>query len=171
MIKQENRKSVKITLHRTELLYDIKNYAYIEGDLIQEGTEPARHYVLDITEQGNIDRVSRVLNLAYAATVEALYPYSKVACDDVDERDDILTEPTEYVYTLSVPEQFSKTTVTLLARLLHEFLVCRVLTDWFSITKPESSVNWGNKMDEAYSQIMERLNARMGRIRRTQTPF
>lgn len=172
MIKnKEPNKSVKITLKREEILYDIKNYSYIEGDVMPEGNEPTRHYVFDIAEKGNIDRVNRMLALAYAESVEALYPFCKVECSDEEVRDDILVEPAEYVYTLSVPAQFSRTTVNLLSALLHEFMVCRVLADWFSVVKPDSAVNWREKLAGISTQITEGLNSRIGRLRRTQTPF
>ena len=129
-------KTVKLLFKRSELLYDIKNYAYVEGDVMQVNTEHDRHQVQDIGETGNIDRVTKVLDLAYAESVEALFPYTKQDVEQVTEMDNMPTvvydeeppadEGSDEVFTnekpdetksqdyeiqLLVPDAYSKTTV------------------------------------------------------------
>lgn len=185
-------KTVKLTFKREELLYDIRNNAYVEGDVMQAKTEHDRHQVQDIGEDGNIDRVTRLLDLAHAECEEALFPYTKENVDQETEMDDTPTfvEPVEetpaeeftneipdakptgdYVIRLLVPDEYSKTTVRLIVRYIHEYMVCRVLADWLSITNPPASANWKAKQDEALEGMKEAVNFRTGRVRRTQTPF
>ena len=216
-------KTVKMTFKREELLYDIRNNAYVEGDVMQVKTEHDRHQVQDIGEDGNIDRVTRVLDLAHAECEEALFPYTKENVEQETEMDDTPTyvepveetsteEPTEeetdtaasgtvadddehyalsddegdeeftnetpaskptgdYVIRLLVPDEYSKTTVRLIVRYIHEYMVCRVLSDWMSITNPPAAANWKAKQDEALEGMKEAVNFRTGRVRRTQTPF
>lgn len=190
-------KTVKMTFKREELLYDIRNNAYVEGDVMQAKTEHDRHQVQDIGEDGNIDRVTRLLDLAHAECEEALFPYTKEDVEQETEMDDRPTyvEPTadaegtmadpevftddttaskptgDYVIRLLVPDEYSKTTVRLIVRYIHEYMVCRVLSDWMSITNPPAAANWKAKQDEALEGMKEAVNFRTGRIRRTQTPF
>lgn len=196
-------KTVKMTFKREELLYDIRNNAYVEGDVMQVKTEHDRHQVQDIGEDGNIDRVTRVLDLAHAECEEALFPYTKENVEQESEMDDTPTyiEPTadvedtmagseetlaeeeftddtpvvkptgDYVIRLLVPDEYSKTTVRLIVRYIHEYMVCRVLSDWMSITNPPAAANWKAKQDEALEGMKETVNFRTGRVRRTQTPF
>ena len=185
-------KTVKLTFKREELLYDIRNNAYVEGDVMQAKTEHDRHQVQDIGEDGNIDRVTRVLDLAHAECAEALFPYTKENVEQETEMDDTPTyvEPVEetpdeeftneipdakptgdYVIRLLVPDEYSKTTVRLIVRYIHEYMVCRVLADWLSITNPPATANWKEKQDEALEGMKEAVNFRTGRVRRTQTPF
>lgn len=196
-------KTVKMTFKREELLYDIRNNAYVEGDVMQAQTEHDRHQVQDIGEDGNIDRVTRVLDLAHAECEEALFPYTKENVEQESEMDDTPTyiEPTadaedtmagseetlaeeeftddtpvvkptgDYVIRLLVPDEYSKTTVRLIVRYIHEYMVCRVLSDWMSITNPPAAANWKAKQDEALEGMKEAVNFRTGRVRRTQTPF
>lgn len=172
MIKHiERRVNAKIKLLRSELLYDISNYAYVEGDVMQAPSEKDRAAVIDIAQEGNIDRVNRVLNLAYDELVEIMFPYTKEACEDEELRDDILIEPSEYVISLLLPVLYSKTSVNLLAKLCHEYMVCRVLSDWLNITKHEGWQSWQIRLADISAQIRTRLNARRGAIRRTQSPF
>jgi hypothetical protein len=164
-------KTVRLVFKRDELLYDCQNIAYIEGDVMKTDDAHDRHQLQDIVEEGNVDRVTRVLDLAIAECVEACYPYSKIPVGQTTDMDDTLTETQNYIVKLWVPDDFSHTTVVLLERMIHELLVCRVLADWFSITYPDKAAAWGAKADAAKEEIHSNLNARIGRVRKTQTPF
>jgi hypothetical protein len=170
MIKPRT-KIVTLTFIRDELLYDCKNLGYVEGDVMRTQDEHDRHQVMDIGEDGNVDRVTRMLDLAFAQCVELCYPYSKVPVEEDTYMDDTLEETDEYIMQLLVPDDFSQTTVTLLERLIHELLVSKVMADWMSITKPESKANWQEKVEELEKGIRTNLDGRCGRVRRTQTPF
>lgn len=171
MNRIERKVKAKIKLLRSELLYDIGNYAYVEGDVMHAPSEKVRAIVIDITQEGNIDRVNRILNLAYDELVEIMFPYTKEVCEDEELRDDILTEPSEYVISLLLPVLYSKTSVNLLSKLCHEYMVCRVLSDWLNITKHDAWQSWQIRLADISAQIRTRLNARRGAIRRTQSPF
>ena len=167
----QRTKIVSLTFKREALLYDIKNYAFVEGDIMQSNEEHSKHQVFDIAEDGNIDRVTRILDLAYAECVEFMYPYTKIECEEEEFRDNNLEEASTYEIKLLVPNDFSQTTVTLINKYAHEYMVCRVLADWLSITKPNSKANWEDKMNQIQEKIQTQLNARCKRIRRAQTPF
>ncbi len=170
MIKPRT-KTVTLTFLREQILYDCKNYSFIEGDTMHTQDEHDRHQVFDIGEDGNIDRFTRILDLAFAECVESCYPYTKENVDDTAELDDTLEERSELVMTLLLPDDFSKTTVELLRRLVHELLVSRVMADWMSMTKPESYASWQTKIDDLKEKISTSLNSRTGRVRRPLAPF
>ena len=44
---------------RKELLYDIENVAYVEGHVMPDEAEHARHTVIDIGAEGNVDILHR----------------------------------------------------------------------------------------------------------------
>lgn len=155
-----------------ELLYDIENYSFVEGDIMNVDDEHIRHHVLDVGQSGNIDRVKRVLNLAHAECVEMLFPYTKENVpEDVNILDNALTASQTYDIDLNLPDGFSLTTVKLLKNLIHEYLVSRVLSDWFSITKPSSHANWENKFQYLKSKIQRSLVSRTGNTKRKCKPF
>ena len=164
------KKEVTLTFKRSELVYDISNYCYVEGDVMPTEAEHARHQVLDVAESGNIDRVTRMLNLAHAECVEFLYPYTKEEVTDGEMSSD-LAEPEQYEIRLSLPIEFSKTTVNKLTNLLHEYLVCSVVADWLSITKPSASENWTNKLYITKTKIQSTLMSRTKILKRKLKPF
>ncbi|MBR5835203.1 MAG: hypothetical protein IKY66_03470 [Bacteroidales bacterium] len=164
-------KQATLTFKRSEVLLDIGNYAYVVGDIMQVDTEHARHQVLDICQEGNIDRVSRVLNLAYSEVVEMLYPYTKELCEKVETTSNDLDAPQEYIITMELPDDFAKSSVTLLTKLIHEYFVYRILEDWLSITAGKYAEVWDKKIENIRSKIHSAKNKRAGRVRRTSSPF
>lgn len=169
---QAQTRSVTLTFKRAELLYDAANYSFVEGDIIATDDPHSPHQVFDIAQAGNVDRVTRVLNLAHAECVEMLYPYTKEEIpEDQEGLDDVLTEPKEYTISLNLPVTFSMTTVELLRHLIHEYLVCRVLSDWLSITKPDSFESWEAKFQTIKEKIRTSLLSRTGKTRLKCKPF
>lgn len=170
--KEPKHKDATLTFKRAELIYDASNYSFVEADILPEGDECRRHQVFDIRQDGNVDRVTRVLNMAHAECVEMLYPYTKEEIPDEQEAlDDVLKEPETYEIKLTLPETFSLTTLRLLEELIHEYLVCRVLADWMSITNPESEANWQRKFTTLREKIRTALVSRTKMIRRKLSPF
>lgn len=150
------RLKVTLTFIVGEVLYDIANMAWVEGDL-KDGAdyEHVRHLVQDIAEDGNRDRVLRVMKLAHAEAGELLYPWSRQEMTDDTSLDNTPVDEDKLVTTLSVPPRTSRNTIILILRLIHEWMVCRVLEDWLSVTLPESSGVWAAKLDSIREQIRE----------------
>ena len=169
--KNVRTKTVSLVFKRSELLYDCANLGFVHGDTMHTDDEHDRHQVMDIVEDGNVDRVTRILNLTMAEVREALYPYTKEEAQDGDSRVDTLTEGEEYTVSLLVPDEFSKTTQTLLEQLIHELLVDRVMQDWLSITYPEKAGIWAGKADEVLRKINKAKNFRMGKKLRPLHPW
>ena len=169
-------KKVTLTFKRDELLYDIRNYTYIEGEAPKSSKSDAaneshdRHPVQAAGDEGNVDRVTRVLDLAFAECVELCYPYTKAELPDVMMMDDALQE-VNYTMQMHLPKDFSQTTVNLIEKSIHELLVCKVVADWMSINKPDSFANWQSKANDAEKSVTKNLNARIGPVRRKMRPF
>lgn len=169
-----SERRVTLVFHREELLYDIRNYAWIEGHVWGvEGEESrhARHTLEEIGEAGNVDRVNRILETVHAVVVEMLYPYTKEDTGEDEVLCDRLHAPRDYVVEMRVPGSMSRTTLRLLVELIHEFMVARVVYDWLSITHPEAARNWLEKALEAQEKIGRIKNNRRGALRRRMHPF
>lgn len=168
--EKEGSLNAVLGFKRDQLLYDIKNYAYIEGSVMETGSSHNRHTVQDVGEEGNVDRVTRVLNLTVSKCKELLYPYTKNDLHHT-ELNDILREPDTYGIVLKVPTDFSQTTLYLLENLIHEYLVCKAVADWMSITNQAKAQTWELKAEEAENEIRINLHNRIARTRRRLHPF
>jgi hypothetical protein len=162
--KKVDRLNVSLTFSREQLLYDIKNYAYVESHVMSPDTEHARHMVADVGEEGNVDRVTRVLDLGVAKCREMLYPWAKMSIFNT-EFNDTLQEQAQYRIDMTVPTTMSETTLSFVERYIHEFLVCRGVSDWLSITNPQKSEVWMEKANEAEREIGRSIHSRVERTR------
>ena len=118
-----------------------------------------KHLVQDVVEDGNRDRVMRIVDLAHAEANEMLYPWSReeitdtpLKLNDEPKAEDVLA------INLNVPTNTSQGTINLILKLVHEWIVCRVLQDWLSIIYPESSAVWAAKIEELREAIRNAKN-------------
>ena len=167
--KQTN--CVTMSFHRRELLHDIQNYSFVDGEILPDEAQCIKHLLQDILEPGNIDRVNRMLDLGYTECLDALYPYTKVDVKDGESTDDKQSTTDVYVIEMNVPEGYSRTTLSHLTNLIHEYLVCRVVGDWGTIANPQGSALWLHKLADIKLKIEESLHRRTGRTRRKVSPF
>lgn len=177
---QDRTKTVVLTFLRSELLNDLDQYGYVEGDVMRVGDPKneaedhlrhGRHQVQDITQDGNIDIVTRKLDLKLAWCREALYPYTKDPVMDNVELDDILEDTDVYTIAMTVPDDFSSTTTEYLEQLIHNLLVWWVLYYWLSITKPEGAEKWLALAKDGEDELKGALARVCGRVYRRMSPF
>lgn len=168
---EKAKKRAFLTLYRDELLYDVKNVAYVIGDVHPEEDSHVAHQIQDVGEEGNIDRVTRMMDLAFAKCCNELYAHVKKDFECGTERDDIGRERAYYRMEMLVPVDFAEPALTYLTRLVHEYIVDWVLFDWFSIAAPDKAESWGLKAGVMLDEMKSALTGRLGRTRKTLTPF
>lgn len=160
-----------IGIKRDRVLYDVSNICYVEGHIMPEETGVhQKHTVKDVAEAGNIDIVSRAMDVAVATLKEVLYQFTMHDIHDT-VLDDKLKEPEFYGIVLDLPSGFSQTTLNLISRLAHKYIVNRVVSEWFAIAYPAKAEMWESRAEKCIDEIMRNINNRPGRIRRKLHPF
>ena len=159
-----------LTFNRKDLLYDISNRAYIIGDSLPDEREHAKHQLIDIVQDGNVDYVTRMLDKAHAECAEFLYSCTKVACDTDMKYDDKLNEIESYIITMVINTNVSQTSLNLITKLVHEYMVFNVLRS-FIIMVGLSDQYGKDEIENIQNQIRVRLNASTNIVRRKQHPF
>ena len=169
---RRNRQEVTVTLRRQNLLYDIRNCAYIESHTLPDDAPHIRHLVADIAEEGNIDRLDRVIALAFSILIERLGRWTHADLDtDTNEVTDDRWTPCEYRLRLCLPRRHNKTTVHLLAHLLHEYIVIKALYDWLLTAVPKSAEAWAARLAEIEDELTRLLNNNSLVFRRHTSPW
>lgn len=171
---EDKTKTVTLQFLRSELLNDLDQYGFVEGDVMRadaDNLKHGKHQTQDITQDGNIDLVTRWLDLALARCREALFPYSKSPVEDGTEMDDVLVNTDYYTIVLTVPEDFSQTTLDYLEQQIHHLMIWWVLYYWLSITKPEGAEKWLASAKSTEEELKGALARRCGRTRRPLRPF
>lgn len=169
---ENGKKTATLLFRRHAILYDVSNIGYVEADIMPDEQQDAKHQTFDIGQDGNRDRVTRIMNLSMCEMEDALYPFTR--CEIPEEKrpmDDLLHDPCVYVMKLRVPQDFSFTTLKLLRELIHEYIVCRVMGDWLGITKPDAASSWLVKAEEVMAKVKKAITSRRGKVRRPLKPF
>ena len=168
LTRQTDYIGLRMLFYREELVYDIRNLAYIESHGVPDEVPHPKHQVADIGEMGNADRLYRILNLKYYECVEALHRYSHSALRNGEEVDDRPSEDGNYLMELRVPETFSQTTAHYLSELIHEYLVCSTVADWLGMVYPDKLPIWLQRAEQAKVNMNKVLGHRTRRVRRLQ---
>lgn len=165
-------RKVTLEFYREELEKDIAQIGYVNGDVTEAGAVHSKHQIQDIVEDGNRERVIRMLGLAHGEVLEMLYSATNSPVDDGTTDDNVYEEPEKYVVNMTVPETFSLTTVKYLREAIHEYMICRALEDWMGIARDPGQVEiWAARRDQAQKNIMKAMAKRGGRLRLRLTPF
>ena len=133
-------------LKKKALLYDIENMAYTIADT-GEHDRHTLHRVRDICQDGNIDRISRVLGLAYSNLLSVLIPL--LAAPRIDVKKDLSAQPHDYHIRLrdegNMKFYLTKERQLKIKETAHEYMVSMVLADWLAITLPEAADVWQHR--------------------------
>lgn len=155
---------------RDQLIYDIENICHIEGSAAADISPHTRHLIQDVAQDGNIDRISRVLETSVATARELLYSHTRRPIDR-PELDDNLRRCPVFGIALDLPAHFSQTTLVVLQRLIHEYLVCTCVAEWLDITAPDRKEKWMLKALNTKETILRTLQRRRTRTRRRLHPY
>ena len=143
-------------LLKKALLYDISNMAYMIADT-GYSSDHSLHKVRDVCEDGNIDRVARILGLAFADIVNILHPLA--ISPEWREDKDFSAKPGNYeIIFRSGSRGACHVTVEQKMKIKetsHEYMVAMVLADWLEMTLPEAADVWKDRALEAKSNLEE----------------
>lgn len=159
-----------------EIKYDIQNVAFAQGDvarvhdnyghdLLGDRGENYMHQWKDVCEDGNWDRVKRMIDLALSDVEQMLYRFTATVLpmNGISLDNEQCCERKEYVLELKVTKEFSATSADYLLKLIHEYVIDSVLEDWASLTYPEAVTMWSAKKQETNRKILHASHYRMDR--------
>ena len=139
-------------ISRESLEYDIANLAFIIRDSV-ETERHGMHCLADICQEGNIDRVRGVLIIAYSEILTVLSPLLASPCKPsgcFHKKEDREKECQEY-FAIPLSVEFQrriKPEIKMKIReTAREYMICRVLADWLTITYPEQAEIWKKKYE------------------------
>lgn len=153
-------KTLTIEFNRSSLLDDIKNIGYIEGDSMSTEDDHDRHLMMDIGEDGNVDRVTRTMDLAFNECVNSLYPYAKSLIADGEVITDDFVETEKYSVVLTIPEEFSRSTALMVKEYIHDYIVSMAIRDWIEILGKDKYLIevWTGKVTNMKSKIVAAMS-------------
>ena len=85
--------------------------------------------------------------------------------------EDTETPSVSYDIVLTVPQEMSQTTVSLVERQINEYIVSRLIAEWMMVCNIDSHSYWLERYTSIRKQINRTLLSRMKPLRRTSRPF
>lgn len=158
---EENKIHQLLIFKREELMFHVVNKLHIIKEKLESENPGISPIIEDIDDEHYGDEATRSANLAYQEAVDAVYSLTKVPVEHDGTLDNTYGEPRSYVMAMKLPADFSKGTVALLKNLIHDFIVARVIEDWFKLVLPERVDEWRIEGDRLKSKISEALSKRV----------
>lgn len=173
---------VMIELVKKELIYDIKNTAFSFADSYASQKDmDAKQLknVFDVSEEGNRDKLARILDSAVEDCREMLFRFTKVEmyCGGFDSNEwaECIGSPTNeeeaYYLALRMPKGFSSTSVHTMTVYIHDYIVNQALYEWLMVVYPEGADRFWALAEEKKEKIKYASNRSAVRARIRLHPF
>ena len=98
-------------------------------------------------------------------------PYCEEDVNGEYSNDNTEEESDTYTLTLNLPMSVSKHSMDKISDLLHEYIVCKVISEWCLIAFPSLATMWATKAEDCRAKIKSTHNRRTKPVRRRKTPF
>ncbi len=133
----------------SEVLADIKSAAWLESELHSDLDRHRRHQMADICEEGNIERVWRVLGVSVA---EIRFALQKILSSQKHMSPVNDLEHPEY-WRFRFLYRLPKSTVSFIKEKIHEYLVASVMADRTAVIIPEAAGVWNLRVSAALEAL------------------
>ena len=157
----------ELCIRSEEVLADIRSAAWLEQELHPALDRHRRHQMADICEDGNAERVWRVLGSAVAevrfALLKILNPSDCIV--QVNE----LERPGEWTFSFSV--DLPADILTFLKEKIHGYLVASVMADRCGVIIREAAPIWQDRAEEAMAMLRGGATTAFGRFNPVRRPL
>lgn len=165
-VEEMHKEGRTIAVRRPHVLFKVANAARIEADALPDESRDneVRKMLLDIMDDGNSERVTELLDLAFADILE-------MAGDEEDaiEDADIDVDDDDYVLTLRKSVTPKKANRVLRPR-IEEYMVAYVLWQWLMYKGYAAlSEAWHTRVEDMKSAVKSLLKG--SRTKRPMSPF
>lgn len=172
---------VMVELVKKELIYDIKNTAFIFADSYSNPNVDAKQLknVFDVSEEGNMDKLARILDSAVEDCREMLFRYTKLEMlgggFDSDEWAECIGSPANeeeaYYLAMRMPQGFSKTSVHTMTVYIHDYIVNQCMYEWLMVVFPDGADRFWVLAEDKKQKIQVASNRSANRPRIALHPF
>lgn len=186
-------KSLSITLYLSEILYDIRNKAFLTGRSRETADNQAQISWSQLSgDEPEMGQIMRSVESALAVVQTKLAPYLEEITRErilrehhppcmphpeelieLSAEDDVLMPSEENAITLKLlmPDNYNQAFVPALSSSIHNFIVAAVLGEWFVISHPNEAKAYLQWAEGESANIKACLEKRIKPLRRRLHPF
>lgn len=153
------KKTITITLHLSEILYDVYNKTYLVGKNRAEGDNFAQVSMMQADEdEENKNQILRSVTNAFAVVKRMVGEY---LYDNCVTTSNVLTEEEPMELYLLVPTNFNLSAKENITEAIHQYIVNIAIYDWFIITNKADADTYLALAEANAVNITESLNRRI----------
>lgn len=149
----ENKKEITVRLEVKELVFDIQNKTYLTGRSREadntKGYEAASHIQVSDDDE-NSYQIRRSISNAFCNLKTELAEYLN---DDATSTDNLvkseIDSDTALVLKFMMPSNYNQAAEDNLGASLHQYIVCRAIADWYTITNKADTADYTALTDAA----------------------
>lgn len=165
-------KTLTVTLHKSEMIYQVQNKTYLTGLSRENGQNFEQVERLQANDdESHINQIVRSMDGAFAELKTKLSQYL-VSSSVASTANNIQvattgTGNTAYVLALNMPSNFNDAVKETIAAACDKYVVNTAIADWFVITKPDEAPSYISLATVALQTIREAINKRISPTRTT----
>lgn len=139
-----SKQTLTIRLHKSELIYDIRNKAYLTGRSLGGGERKPLEQIASMQASEDDEDMNQILRSIGSATEMLRSALGEYATDssEASPTNALIDEEGELRLTLSMPSNYNASVSGSIASSAHEYIVCQALSEWFLITNKEDAASY-----------------------------
>jgi len=152
------KKTITITLHMSEIIYDVQNKTYLRGRSKQDAPADIKANMQANDDDENLNQVLRSVGNAYGSLKSALSEY---IIESGTTANNGLHANSNIVITLSMPSNYNAAGNDVVATGLHKYIVNSAIFDWFVLTSPGDAEVYAPLARAAMGEVVDAINRRV----------
>lgn len=156
------KKTGTITLYVSELIYDIRNKAYLTGKSRKNGEN--HEEVANMQASEDEEDENQILRSIQSATGELRNFMSEYMSETSENDDNIWLDKTKnktITFTINMPSNYNQATMKTISSAAHDYVVNKSVSDWLLITDKNDAGDYLSKANVNAATIREALSKRV----------
>ena len=160
------KKNLTITLHTSELLYDVQNKTFLTGRSRNNGNNHEEVANMQANEdEENESQLLRSIGNAFAYLKTLLSEYIEESATTASNV--LIDKSKNLTLTLVLPSNVNQATSDTISSSAHQYITNLAMADWFTITNKLDAADYAAKAEVNLQELREAINKRVRPIRAT----
>lgn len=154
------KKTITITEHISELVYDIQNKTYLTGRSRSDGTN--HEFVANMQandDDENANQILRSIGNAFSTLKAKLSDYIEESGTTANNT--LINSTGNFVLTIKMPNNYNQSVNDSIAAAIHQYMVNIATGDWFAITNKADAGDYIKESEFNLNTIREAINKRV----------
>ena len=156
------KKNLTVTLHMSELIYDVQNKTFLTGRSRSDGTnmEFVSHMQANHDDE-NANQIVRSIGNAFSTLKSKLSEYIDESYASGSVSNVLISSSANLVLSLSMPSNYNRAAADTIGAAVHQYLVNVALSDWFTITNKTDAADYAALSQVNLNEIRDAINKRV----------